>query len=100
VTGSGAGDRHDADLSVAQVARAGLRQVAELTGKPPEGVTAVEPGEDGWIVGVEVVEESRVPSSADILATYETEFDLNGELLAYRRVRRYGRGRTDIGEGR
>ena len=80
------------ELGAAQAAKIGLRQIAELTGKQPEGVTAVEPGEDGWIVSVEVVEESRIPSSADILATYETEFDLTGELLSYHRVRRYSRG--------
>jgi hypothetical protein len=90
-----AGDGYDDGLTAAQAARTGLKQIAELTGKQPEGVTAVEPGEDGWIVGVEVVEDPRIPSSADILAIYETEFDLSGELLACRRVRRYARGRGD-----
>lgn len=83
----------DAVLTAAQAAQRGLRQIAELTGKQPEGVTGVEPAEDGWVVGVEVVEDRRVPSSGDILAIYETEFDLSGELLSYRRVRRYSRGR-------
>lgn len=82
-------------LNAAQAAKIGLRQITELTGKQAEGVTGVEPGEDGWIVSVEVVEESRIPSSADILATYETEFDLSGELLSYRRMRRYSRGSGD-----
>jgi hypothetical protein len=82
-------------LSAVQAGRAGLEQIAELTGRQPEGVTGVEPGEDGWIVSVEVVEDPRIPSSSDILATYETEFDLSGELLSYRRVRRYARGRGD-----
>lgn len=86
-------------ISAAQAARIGLRQIAELTGKQIEGVTGVEPGEDGWIVCVEVVEESRIPSSADILATYETEFDLSGELLSYHRIRRYSRGSGDSGRG-
>jgi len=52
----------------------------------------VEPSEDGWYVGVEVIEDRRIPSSTDILATYEVEIDENGELLSYRRVRRYSRG--------
>jgi Gas vesicle synthesis protein GvpO len=81
----------------ARAAQLGLRQIGELTGKRPEGVTGVEPGEDGWIVGVEVVEDRRVPSSADILAIYEAELDTNGDLLSYRRVRRYARGRGDDG---
>ena len=46
-------------LSAAQVGQIGLRQIAELTGRQPEGVTGVEPGQDGWIVSVEVVEGSR-----------------------------------------
>ena len=51
------------------------------------------------MVGVEVVEDRRIPSSADILATYHATIDAEGELVAYRRLRRYTRGRGDIGEG-
>jgi hypothetical protein len=64
----------------------------ELTGKKPEGVASLEPAEDGWIVDVEVVEENRIPSSADILAMYQVDLDLAGTLLAYRRTARYSRG--------
>jgi len=85
----------DAGLTAPEAAQRGLRQIAELTGKEPEGITGVEPAENGWIVGVEVVEDRRIPSSTDILAIYETEFDVSGELLSYRRVRRYARGRGD-----
>lgn len=84
-------------LSAAEAAQLGLRQIAELTGKEPEGITGVEPSEDGWLVGVEVVEDRRIPSSGDILATYETELDPSGEMLSYRRVRRYSRSRGDSG---
>ena len=80
------------ELSATRAARAGLHQIAELTGKKAEGVTGVEPAEDGWLVGVEVVEDRRIPSSADILAIYEADVDSEGELASYRRVRRYSRG--------
>jgi hypothetical protein len=82
-------------LNAAKAGQAALRQIAELTGKKPEGVTGVERAEDGWVVGVEVVEDRRIPSSTDILAIYETELDTDGELMSYRRVRRYPRGRGD-----
>jgi hypothetical protein len=85
-------------LSAARAARAGLRQIAELTGKKPEGVTGVEPADGGWLVGVEVVEDRRIPSSADILAIYQADVDSEGELASYRRVRRYSRGRGDGSE--
>lgn len=87
-------------LTAAKVAGLGLRQIAELTGKSVEGVTWVERSDDdGWAVGVEVVEDRRIPSAADMLAIYETEMDAGGELLSYRRVRRYSRGRGDDGDG-
>jgi Gas vesicle synthesis protein GvpO len=90
--------RRAGGLSAARAARAGLRQIAELTGKNPEGVTGVEPADGGWVVGVEVVEDRRIPSSADILAIYEADVDSEGELASYRRVRRYSRGRGDGSE--
>src|SRR5215467_6974434 len=70
-------------LTAAKAGQAALRQIAELTGKQSEGVTGVEQGDDGWVVGVEVIEDRRIPSSTDILATYETELDMNGELMSY-----------------
>ena len=86
-------------LSAAEAGREGLQQIIELTGKDPEGVTGVERSQDGWLVTVEVVEDRRIPSSTDMLSTYEAEIDGDGELLSYRRVRRYARGRGDNGDG-
>jgi hypothetical protein len=84
--------RRGPDLTAAQAAQAGRRQIAELTGKQPEGITRVEPAEDGWAVRVEVVEYRRIPSSTDLLATYDTELDTSGELISYHRAQRYTRG--------
>ena len=82
-------------LTAAKAGQYGLRQIAELTGKDPEGITGVEPTEDGWVVTIDVIEDHRIPSSSDLLSTYETEIGPDGELVAYRRVRRYTRGRGD-----
>jgi hypothetical protein len=88
--------QHDGlSLTARQAARTALRQIVELTAKRAESITGVERREDGWTVSIEVVEDRRVPSSADILATYETRLDEDGELMSYRRVRRYSRGRGD-----
>jgi hypothetical protein len=98
----GGGNAAEADpppLTAAKAGRYGLRQIAELTGKEPEGVTGVEPTEDGWVVTVEMLEDRRIPSTTDLLATYETEIDADGELISYRRVRRYARGRGDSNRG-
>jgi hypothetical protein len=82
-------------MNASEAAQAALRQIAQLTAKQPEGITQVARTEDGWAVSIELVEDQRIPSSSDILATYETTIDTDGELLSYRRVRRYARGRGD-----
>lgn len=94
------GDRDSNDseggqrMTAAQAAKAGLKQLTELIGKSPLGVAAVEPAQGGWLVSVEVLEASRIPSSADMLALYEVEIDDDAELVSYRRVRVYSRGQT------
>jgi hypothetical protein len=102
--GKGRGTRRprrkgDSVLTAKEAARVALRQIVELTAKQPEGITGVQHTEDGWTIDVEVVEDRRIPSSADILATYEATIDMDGELMSYRRVRRYTRGRGDSSEG-
>jgi hypothetical protein len=94
--GNGRAAEYDnSSFTARQAARAALRQIMELTAKKAESITGVERKEDGWTVTIEVVEDRRIPSSADILATYETRIDGDGELMSYRRVRRYSRGRGD-----
>lgn len=88
------------ELTAVTASEAGLRHIAGLTAKETEGVTLVEPSEDGWVVVVEVVEDRRIPSSGDILALYEADLDLEGNLLAYRRKGRYRRGSGDTSYGR
>ena len=83
------------ELTAAEAGQYGLRQVAELTGKDPEGVIGVEPAEDGWLVTVEVIEDRRIPSATDVLAAYEVELGPDGDMVSYRRLRRYSRGRGD-----
>ena len=89
------------DRMVASKAAAeAVRQLDELIASEPGGVTSVEPLEDGWLVEVEVTEERRIPSSADLLALYEIELDPAGDLTAFRRTKRYARGKPDAGNER
>ena len=83
--------------SVGAAARDAVQQVAALTGHDQGSVISIEGDDDGWRVGVEVVETHRIPDSADILASYEVQLDAGGELVAYRRTRRYARGQMDRG---
>jgi hypothetical protein len=72
--------------------------ITEITDREPLQLTSAAPTEEGgWVVEVEVLQDRRIPSSADILALYEVELDADGELLAYRRTRRYSRGQMNGG---
>lgn len=74
--------------------------LTEITDGEPVRITSVAPtDEGGWVIEVETVEDRRIPSSADILALYEVELGPDGEMLAYRRIRRYMRGQTGDGGG-
>lgn len=82
--------------TAARAAAVAIERLAQLTSKDLQSVTRVEPIEDGWLVEVEVLEDHRIPSSADIMALYEVELDLEENLLAYSRIKRYTRGSVDI----
>ncbi|SCG77298.1 Gas vesicle synthesis protein GvpO [Micromonospora echinaurantiaca] len=84
-------------ISAAEAAREGLRQIVALTGRDAVGTTSLKSVRDGWLVGVEVIEDHRIPASTDLLGLYEVELDLEGGLLGYRRVRRYQRGKGEVG---
>jgi hypothetical protein len=74
------------------------RDLPQLLGRQIESVLGVEREDDnGWMVTVQVVELSRIPMTTDVLASYEVTLDEEGELLGYRRDRRYYRNQTDQG---
>jgi hypothetical protein len=82
-------------ISLVMVARRAAEHVAALTGRHPESVISIDRRDGDWCVGVEVVEARRIPDSADILAIYEVLVRSSGELISYRRIRRYMRGQVD-----
>ena len=90
--GRGASQRMSAKDAVERV----REDLPELLGHPVEAVLAVERDEDeNWQVTVQVVELARIPNSTDVLGAYLVTLDGGGELVGYRRQRRYNRGQTD-----
>jgi hypothetical protein len=68
------------------------KQVHDLAGVEAETISGlVADGEDGWVVTVEALELSRVPSTMDLMGTYEVTLTREGELLGFRRLARYQR---------
>ncbi|SEG99472.1 Gas vesicle synthesis protein GvpO [Nonomuraea solani] len=90
-SGEAAAKEKPAALTAVTAGGMGVRHVSDLTTKEVEGITSVDPADDGWMVNVEVVEDRRIPSSGDILAVYQVKIDQEGSLLSYRRTSRYRR---------
>jgi gas vesicle protein GvpO len=72
------------------------RKYAEqLTGHPVESFSSLERDDRGWRIGMEVVELPRVPSTTDVLGSYELVLSDKGEFVDFRRGHRYSRNSTD-----
>jgi Gas vesicle synthesis protein GvpO len=90
-----ADDNKKKKANLVEIARAARRQVAELTGRPPQAVLGVERENGVWKVEVETLELERVPNTTDLLACYILKIDDDGDVVEYRRGRRYMRGQAD-----
>ena len=86
--------REDRRVSPVKIARRACRQFAELSGREIETVVSLAKADDGWSIGIEVLEIARIPDTADVLAEYEVTTDRRGRVTGYERRRRYTRGAT------
>lgn len=75
-----------------QIVQKAKEQLNALTGLRPDTVSKMLKNGEGWRIVVEMVELKVIPDSKDVLATYETILDDDGNLLSYERTARYRRG--------
>jgi hypothetical protein len=77
-----------------QIALRAKEQMSGITGKKADTISGLTKDEQGWHVSVDLVEMRRIPESSDMLATYEVLLDTDGQMLTYKRTRRYLRSET------
>ena len=82
-------------LSAAELGRAAMTTVGELTGYEPEAVIALEWDGEFWQVTVDVLELSRIPNTTDVIGEYVVRLDEGGTLRGYRRKRRFQRAAAE-----
>jgi hypothetical protein len=78
-----------------EVAQQARRQVAELTGLQSGTVTGLDRAGDDWVVTVEVVELERIPSTMDVMGTFEVTLSEEGQVVGLRRSGRRRRSQAD-----
>jgi len=82
-------------LSIGEVIEKVRSELNKLTGLDIESTVAAARDAEGWLVSVEVVEKHSIPDGMDILATYETRLDPDGNMLEFKRVRMRKRIETE-----
>ena len=93
---SGSNDE-GAGISGREAIQHAREQLEEMMGRPVEAVLGMERDEDGWMVTVQVVELARIPNSTDVLGSYAVDVDGGGDVVGYRRTKRYYRSQADDG---
>jgi hypothetical protein len=83
------------NLSAAELGRAAMTTVEELTGYQPEAVTALEWDGELWQITVDVLELARIPNTTDVIGQYTVRLDEGGTLRGYRRERRFSRAQAE-----
>jgi Gas vesicle synthesis protein GvpO/SAP domain len=81
-------------IDIADAASIAARALTKLTGRTVDAVSGVRKTDDRYHVTVEVLELSRVPSTTDVLATYEVGVAFDGSIVDYSRAHRYYRNQT------
>lgn len=82
-------------LTAAELGKAAMTTVHELTGYEPEAVTALEWDGEFWQITVDVLELSRIPNTTDVLGEYVVRLDEGGTLRGYKRERRFMRSQAE-----
>jgi len=73
------------------------RDMAAITGLPPDTVSRLDPGESGWTIGIDMIEHKSIPRTQDLIASFEVLLDREGRIQRWRRTGRFHRAQG--GEG-
>ncbi|MBI3953800.1 MAG: gas vesicle protein [Chloroflexi bacterium] len=68
------------------------RQLAAATGLKPVEVTRASKDAQGWHVGVDMLEMSRIPAATDVLGEYDVALGEDGTMVRFARKRTRLRG--------
>ncbi len=85
-------------LGIGEVIQKARSDLNNLTGLEISSTVSAEKEDDGWLVTLEVIEKHSIPEGMDILATYETKVDADGNMQEFRRTKMRKRIDTEEGE--
>lgn len=85
-------EAQNGDFDVMDVRETIESVASDLVGRPLDGIIEITEEDDGWEVGVEMIERSAIPDTQDILGQYAVSLNESGDVTGYRLTERYRRG--------
>lgn len=73
-------------VGMAQIVKNARSELNVLTGLEVSSTIEVAKEDEEWRVVLEVIEKHSIPEGMDILASYETRLDGDGNMLEFRRT--------------
>ena len=73
-------------VGMAQIVKNARSELNALTGLEVSSTIEVAKEDEEWRVVLEVIEKHSIPEGMDILASYETRLDGDGNMLEFRRT--------------
>lgn len=74
-------------MELKEIIEKAQQDVTELTRLSMSGVICGSKKNDGWHIGVELIEKRAIPDTQDLLGLYEVVLDDEGNLIKYERKR-------------
>lgn len=81
-------------MELTKVIAKGKEELSALTNLTVSGVVEISKKDDGWHIGVELIERRAIPDTQDLLGVYEVTLNDQGEIMTYERKKM--RRRMDI----
>jgi hypothetical protein len=73
-------------VSMGEAIQKARSDLHKLTGLEISSTVSTVRKDDAWLVTIEAVEKHSIPDGMDVLATYETELDSDGNILEFKRT--------------
>jgi hypothetical protein len=76
------------------IVAAAKRQMAAITGLPPDTVARLDRDEAGWDVAIDMLEHRAIPRTHDLIAAFQVKLDEGGRILSWKRTGRFTRAQS------
>ena len=86
----GRGPKRRKQMEIEKIIKNAKENLIAITNLTVSGVVGAAKQENGWHVGIELIERKSIPDTQDLLGVYEVTLNDEGQIVTYerRRVRR------------